>query len=54
MTNVFNDAGIPARLVTGETPSEARAQALRDLRAANVNVLYSDRHTIRAELALAE
>lgn len=41
MTDVFNDAGIPARLVTGETPPDARAQALRDLRAANVNVLFT-------------
>lgn len=41
MTNVFNEAGIPARLVTGQTPPDERAQALRDLRAAEVNVLFT-------------
>jgi superfamily II DNA or RNA helicase/HKD family nuclease len=41
MTNTFNDAGIPARLVTGQTPPDERAQALRDLRAAEVNVLFT-------------
>ncbi|WP_239456548.1 DUF3427 domain-containing protein [Nocardioides solisilvae] len=41
MTRVFNDAGIPARTVTGETPSDQRAQALQDLRHARVNVLFT-------------
>ncbi|WP_240937939.1 DEAD/DEAH box helicase [Nocardioides sp. JQ2195] len=41
MTKVFNDAGIPALLVTGETSSNERAQALRDLRERRVNVLFT-------------
>lgn len=41
MTRVFNEAGIPARLVTGHTTTEDRASALRELRAASVNVLFT-------------
>ena len=41
MTRVFNDAGIPARTVTGGTSNEDRAAALRLLRAAEVNVLFT-------------
>ena len=41
MTRVFNEAGIPARLVTGQTTAEDRAAALRELRAATVNVLFT-------------
>ena len=41
MTHVFNEAGIPARLVTGQTPPDERTQALRELRAAEVNVLFT-------------
>lgn len=41
MTQVFNNAGIPARLVTGQTTAEDRAAALRDLRTATVNVLFT-------------
>ncbi len=41
MTRVFNDAGIPSRTVTGTTPPSERAQSLRDLRDANVNVLFT-------------
>jgi superfamily II DNA or RNA helicase/HKD family nuclease len=41
MTRVFNDAGIPARTVTGATPGDERAQSLRDLRATTVNVLFT-------------
>jgi superfamily II DNA or RNA helicase/HKD family nuclease len=41
MTRVFNEAGIPAQCVTGTTPSDERSQALRDLRAAEVNVLFT-------------
>jgi superfamily II DNA or RNA helicase/HKD family nuclease len=41
MTRVFNDAGIPSRCVNGQTPSDERAQALRELRAADVNVLFT-------------
>jgi superfamily II DNA or RNA helicase/HKD family nuclease len=41
MTRVFNDAGIPARTVTGNTPSNDRAEALRDLRSASVNILFT-------------
>lgn len=41
MTRVFNEAGIPARAVTGGTPQDERAQSLRDLRNAEVNVLFT-------------
>ena len=41
MTRVFNEAGIPARTVTGATPGADRTEALRDLRAADVNVLFT-------------
>lgn len=41
MTRVFNDAGIPARSVTGLTAPEERAHALRALRDAEVNVLFT-------------
>ena len=41
MTRVFNEAGIPAQTVTGGTPSDDRATALRQLRAAEVNVLFT-------------
>jgi superfamily II DNA or RNA helicase/HKD family nuclease len=41
MTRVFNDAGIPARAVTGSTPQSDRTQALRELREATVNVLFT-------------
>lgn len=41
MTRVFNEAGIPARAVVGTTPATDRAQALRDLRAAEVKVLFT-------------
>lgn len=41
MTRVFNEAGVPARTVTGMTPTHVRAQALRDLREATVNVLFT-------------
>ena len=41
MTRVFKDAGIPARTVTGTTPPDERAAALRALRDAEVNVLFT-------------
>lgn len=41
MTRVFNDAGVPARTVTGTTPRDERAAALRALRGAEVNVLFT-------------
>lgn len=41
MTRVFNEAGIPARAVTGETQQADRAEALTELRAARVNVLFT-------------
>lgn len=41
MTRVFNNAGIPARAVTGGTPAPDRSEALRLLRAAEVNVLFT-------------
>ena len=41
MTEVFNVAGIPARTVTGETPSRERAQALDDLRDRRINAIFT-------------
>ena len=41
MTRVFNDAGIPSRVVTGATPRHEREHALRELRDAAVNVLFT-------------
>ena len=42
MARVFNEAGIPARAVSGETPSSRRAtQALRRSQARRVNVLFA-------------
>lgn len=41
MADTFNEAGIPARAVSGETPADERAQALRDLRQRNVNILFA-------------
>lgn len=41
MTRVFNDAGIPARTVTGSTPQHEREQALRALKDAQTNVLFT-------------
>ena len=41
MSRVFNEAGIPSLSVTGATPPDERAQALRDLRTAEVNVLFA-------------
>lgn len=41
MARVFNDAGIPARAVSGETGGETRADALRALRERQVNILFA-------------
>lgn len=41
MTRVFNDAGIPARSVTGATPQHEREKALRSLREGAVNTLLT-------------
>ncbi|WP_307818026.1 DUF3427 domain-containing protein [Janibacter endophyticus] len=41
MAEAFTTAGIPARAVTGSTPSAERAQAIRDLRDRAVNVLFT-------------
>lgn len=41
MARVFNEAGVPARAVTGLTGAEARSEALRDLRDRRVNVLFA-------------
>ena len=41
MTRVFNEAGIPARAVSGETASASRDDALRALREREVNVLFA-------------
>ena len=41
MARIFNEAGIPAHAVSGETPRAARAQALQDLRERAVNVLFA-------------
>ncbi|RZU22300.1 superfamily II DNA or RNA helicase [Kribbella rubisoli] len=41
MAKVFNDAGIPARSVSGLTPTHERDQALRDLKDRRVNALFA-------------
>lgn len=41
MARCFNDAGVPARSVSGETPAAERAQALDDLRERRVNILFA-------------
>jgi superfamily II DNA or RNA helicase/HKD family nuclease len=41
MTKVFNAAGIPAKTVTGATSQHQRERALRELREAAVNVLFT-------------
>ncbi|MFZ5848449.1 MAG: DUF3427 domain-containing protein [Actinomycetota bacterium] len=41
MAQVFTEAGIAARAVSGDTPSEARRQALADLRERRVNILFA-------------
>lgn len=41
MADVFNEAGIPARAVSGATRSEDRAIALADLKARRLNVLFA-------------
>jgi superfamily II DNA or RNA helicase len=41
MAQRFNEAGIVAEAITGETPSEARADAIRGLRAGEVQVLFT-------------
>lgn len=41
MARVFNDAGIPARAVSGTTPQRDREQALDDLRHRRVNALFA-------------
>jgi superfamily II DNA or RNA helicase/HKD family nuclease len=41
MATVFNQAGIRALAVSGSTPANARAQALTDLRARSVNILFA-------------
>jgi superfamily II DNA or RNA helicase len=41
MTRVFNEAGIPAKTVTGATPQHERENALRQLRDAEVNALFT-------------
>ncbi len=41
MAEVFNQAGIPARAVSGRTSPDARAEALRDLRERRVNILFA-------------
>lgn len=41
MAQVFIEAGIPARAVSGQTAPEARRQALADLRDRRVNVLFA-------------
>jgi len=41
MADAFNEAGIPAAVVSGETPSAERAQALEDLRDRRLNVLFT-------------
>ena len=41
MTRKFNDAGIPAACITGQTPREERKSAQNRLRACKVNILFS-------------
>ena len=41
MARVFVDAGIPARAVSGQTSPLERSQALGDLRARRVNILFA-------------
>ena len=41
MAEVFNQAGVAARAVSGDTPAAERAQALADLRARRVNILFA-------------
>lgn len=41
MARVFTDAGIPARAVSGQTPTPNRETALRDLRDRRVNILFA-------------
>ena len=41
MARVFSQAGIPARAVSGDTPTLEREQALRDLRDRKVNALFA-------------
>jgi superfamily II DNA or RNA helicase len=41
MARSFNEAGVPARAVSGDTPPTERAQALADLRERRVNILFA-------------
>lgn len=41
MAEVFNAAGIPAKAVSGETPPADRQQALEDLKARRLSILFS-------------
>jgi superfamily II DNA or RNA helicase len=41
MARSFNDAGVPARAVSGQTPHAERTQALTDLRQRRVNILFA-------------
>ncbi|GAB7006520.1 DEAD/DEAH box helicase [Nocardioides sp. AN3] len=41
MTRIFNDAGLRARTVTGQTPSAERAQIIADLRERRVNIVFT-------------
>ena len=41
MAKCFNEAGVPARAVSGETPPVERAAALNDLRERQVNILFA-------------
>jgi superfamily II DNA or RNA helicase len=41
MARKFSDAGLPSRAVSAETPSDARADAVRDLRAGDLRALFT-------------
>ncbi|GAB2762144.1 DEAD/DEAH box helicase [Nocardioides salsibiostraticola] len=41
MTRVFNEAGVPALIVSGQTPRGDREEALRQLRQRRVNILFT-------------
>lgn len=41
MASIFNEIGIPARSVHGDTPSREREQALQDLKDRKLNILFA-------------
>lgn len=41
MAEIFNEVGIPAAAISGETPAAVRQQSLNDLRTRKLNILFS-------------